>query len=419
MITISLTELTQIASLAILVLLSGFFSGSETALFSMSKLRVRHLMDEDVPKADHVYRLISEPSRLLSTLLIGNNVINIVTSSLATVLAISLFGARFGVPAAMVFTTLLVLLFGEIIPKTYARNFPEKWSFRVVGTIRFVMSALSPLITAFTSVTNLVLRLMGKSETRTSLVTEDELRTVINLGQKEGIIEAEERSMLSSVLEFTDTVVREIMVPRVDIYALEIETPLKQAAQAAIDGRHSRIPIYDKSIDHIVGIVHARDLLSGILTLPESDLAMLMHSVMFVPEALPVGRLLSMMQQKRVSMVIVLDEYGATSGIVTVEDIVEEIFGDIADEYDDAHMPIQRLDEEELLVDGSYLLDDLNEQLGVALPTELVDTIGGFVFLKLGDVPNVGDRVEYHGWEFVVEGVEGRRVSSVKVRKRP
>ncbi len=418
----STIQIIQALSLLILIAGSAFFSGSETALMSVNRIRVRNMMDNKIPGAALIHRLLSEPGRLLSTLLIGNNVVNIAGSSIATVLFISLlgpiYGPTYGVATATVVMTIFVLIFGEILPKTLAAHAPEEWARRIARPIKGLMSVLSPLVSLFTRMTNLVLKLSGNVHQRTSLVTEDEIRTVINLGQKEGVLEAEERNMLTSVLEFNDTLAREVMIPRVDVFALDAKLTIRQAAEIAIEQQYSRIPIYRDSIDHIIGIVHVKDILAKLLSEPELPIEQAMRPVILIPEAVGVGPLLERMQKQKVSAVIVLDEYGVTAGLITIEDIVEEIVGDIRDEYDDHEATFEPIDERVTLLDGSLAIGEVNEQLGTELPEDAADTVGGYVFFQLGKIPKVGDTIDFQGWELTVAQMEGRRVAKVKLGRK-
>lgn len=410
------TQLLYGLLLLALVVLSAFFSGSETALMSLSRIRVRNMVDKGIPNADLVQKLLSDPGRLLSTLLIGNNIVNIVNASIATVFFIALLGNH-GVPVAMLVTTLSILLFGEVIPKTWANHAPEKWATRVAGPIRQLMILLTPLISVFTWITNLVLKAVGGSPKRTSIVTEDEIKTVINLGQTEGVLDPEEKDMLTSIFGFRDTLVREVLVPRVDMFVLKHNLSVESAAKAVVERRYSRVPVYEGAVDNIIGLVYTKDLLKTLLLEPSSMLNSIIRPVMFVPEVLAIGPLLKRMQADQVSLAIVLDEYGATQGLVTIEDIVEEIVGEIVDEYDDSEAFIKTVDDRAALIDGGLAVDTVNSELGTSFPTDKADTIGGFVFFGLGRIPQVNDKLEYKEWELIVDQMQGRRITQVKVRK--
>lgn len=412
-----LFQVGQAVVLLLLLALSAFFAGSETALMSLNRIRLKHLVDSKVPNANLVYRFLDNPGRLLSTLLIGNNVVNIVSSSLATVLFISLMGAAYGVPVAMVVVTVLVLIFGEVTPKTLASHAAERWALRAARPIAALMLVLTPLTSVLTRVTNLVIRLSGTSTKPNNLVTEDEIRTVIHVGQREGVIKLNERKMLTSVLGFNDTLAREIMIPRIDMFALEKGMNVEAAAREAVTKLYSRIPVFNETVDDIVGLVHVKDLLAAMLEKPESDMAAIMRPVLYAPESRQIGQLLEQMQAQRSSVAIILDEFGATSGMVTIEDIVEEIVGEIEDEYDVDDTPMETLDERETLFDGGCSVADINEMLAINLPEELATTIGGLIFFRLGQIPKVGDTITHQNWILAVEEMEGRRVSKVRVYK--
>lgn len=403
--------------LVLLILASALFSGTETAFMSLNRIRLRHMVDKKVPQASLVYRLIDDPGRLLSTLLIGNNIVNIATSSLATLVFISLLGPAYGVPAAMGVVTILVLTFGEIVPKTWASQAPERWSFKAARTVAALMTALAPILAIFAALTRFTSRLLGHSNKPGKLVTEEEIRTVINLGQSEGVIPAREKSMLTGILEFGDTKAREVMVPRIDMFALGHDIPVKKAAELAVGPLYSRIPVYSDTTDHVVGVVHVKDLLAEMLKDPETTLEKIMRPALLVPESVTISRLLETMQKQRASLAVLLDEYGATGGIVTIEDIVEEIVGEIEDEYDDEEKPMESLDDRVTLLDGSILVDQVNAQLGSHFPEDHAETIGGLLFTHLGRIPRPRDSVEFQGWELTVEKMEGRRISRVRAKK--
>lgn len=411
-------QLLQITLLLVLLALSAFFSGAEAALMSLNRIRLKHLVDKKVPRADIIYDFLDNPGRLLSTLLIGNNVVNIVISSVATVLFISLLGPGYGAPAAVAVVTVLVLIFGEVVPKTLASQKSEGWALRVARPISLLMTLLSPLTITLTWITNGIIRLAGASPGRSDQLTQEEIRTVIHMGQREGVLQLSERKMLTSVLEFNDTLVREIMIPRIDIFALAQDLTAEAAAQSAIGQHYSRIPIYAGSVDNIIGLIHVKDLLAALLDDPATRVSKIMRPLLFVPETRPIGLLLEQMQKQRVSVAIVLDEFGATSGMATIEDIVEEIVGEIEDEYDEGDLPMETLGESETLLDGSCSIYDVNEQLSLNLPEELAATVGGYIFYRLGQVPRVGDTVTHQNWTLVVEEMEGRRVARVRVRKK-
>lgn len=411
-------QLMQIPLLLVLLALSAFFSGAETALMSLNRIRLKHLVDSHVPRADIIYGFLDNPGRLLSTLLIGNNVINIVFSSVATILFISLLGPAYGAPVAVVVATALVLVFGEVTPKTLASQKSEAWALHVARPISLLMTILSPLIAVLTRITNGIASLVGVTPRRDNLVTQDEIRTVIHIGQREGVIELSERKMLTSVLEFNDTLVREIMIPRIDIFALPQDLTVEEAAQETIVQHYSRIPIYEKSVDNIIGLVHVKDLLAAMLDKPDTLVQDIMRSMLFVPESRQIGLLLEQMQKQRVSVAIVLDEFGSTSGMATIEDIVEEIVGEIEDEYDEGDLPMETLGESETLLDGGCSISDVNDQLSLNLPEEQSATVGGYIFSRLGHIPRVGDTVTYHNWAMVVEEMEGRRVARVRLCKK-
>ncbi|HLS89279.1 MAG TPA: hemolysin family protein [Sphingobacteriaceae bacterium] len=399
-----------------LLLLSAFFSGAETALMSLSKVRIRHLVDQKAPAAQTIANIVSQPDKLLSTLLIGNNLINIAASSVATALFIRWFGVN-GVLIATGVMTVLVLIFGEITPKTLAAHRPEQVASRAAGPIAALMRVLSPFAAVFSFISSLILRLIGfKADEKEKLVTEEELRTFVDIGEEEGILDSEERAMIVGIFEFGDTEVGELMVPRADIVALPMAMTAGEAVQRLATCPFSRIPVYEKSVDHIAGIIHVKDLLQ-VIAEGKRDVTLgdIMRPTLFVPEGKKADELFADLRKAKSHMAIVLNEYGETEGLITMEDLIEEILGDISDEYDVVQPEYDIVDPQTAIVAGSASVSDINESLNLSLPDEEADTVAGIVFNRLGRLPKAGESVQVDGLTLEVAELMGRRISKVKI----
>jgi putative hemolysin len=409
----------ELLALGLLLLLSAFFSGSETALFAANRLKLRALKEDGNRNARVALSLLEHPARLLSTLLIGNNIVNTGTAVVATATLVRLLGPERGSVYAFVAVTLLLLLFGEITPKTFAAHHAERLALFAARPIQWMAAILTPVNRLLSLMTNLFARpLGGRVRPDAPLVTEEEIQTLVRMGEEQGVLEQEEREMIHSIFEFGDTVVREVMVPRVDIVAVEASAPIEAVLQIVREHGHSRIPVYDDDIDHVVGTIHVKDLLSGFR---EGRLAGVARAfarpAYFVPDTKRIDELFREMRRKKVHMAIAVDEYGGTAGLVTIEDLLEEIVGPIQDEYDVEEPPIKVLNEQVALVDGALHLEEVNAALGISLPVEEVDTVGGFVTSRLGHVPTQGETVDHDGVELTVERVDGNRIIQVKVTK--
>ncbi len=390
---------------------------AETAMMALSRGKVRHLAEVGDPHAHWLEKLVREPNRLLTTVLVGNNVSNVVASTLATALFIVYFG-KLGVTWATVVMAIAILFFSEIMPKTYAAHNPDKVASRLAPFLEVSARVFFPIARALTWFAVRVFRVFGATAEGGRLVTEDEIRNLVEVGEEEGLLEANERQMIQGIFDFGDTVVREVMVPRIDVNALEETTTLRQAANAVVHWGHSRLPIYRKTVDDIVGVIYARDILAYWNERPPDTLVQdLMRPVHYVPETKKIDELLADFRRQRTHIAIALDEYGGTAGIVTIEDLLEEIVGEIQDEYDVEELGVRPIDSDTYEVDGRIQLDELDELLQVALEHESVDTVGGLILHLLGRAPVEGEQVSAEGIRFTVAKVVGRRVKRVVVQR--
>ena len=412
------TDWLQIVALVVLIAVSAFFSASEAALISISRLRARTMAERKVRGAKSVVQLIEDRNHFLTSVLIGNTVSLLAADSLATSLAIHM-----GLPHAAVFSTLvmsiLLLFLGEIIPKTVASSDPERWAFRFAPPMRAVGWILTPIASAFLFITDLVLRPFGIRNAQHMFVTEEDIRALVNVGAEQRVIEEQEREMIHSVFEFGDTIVREVMTPRPEIVAVSVESSPRRALDMIIAEGYSKLPVYKDTKDDIIGVIHDRELMIALANgiLATSTLRSLMRPCVHVPETKRIAELLREMQRDKFSLAIVVDEYGGTAGLVTTEDLLEEIVGEIRDERDvDEQEPIRVISPQEAVVDAGTNTEDVNARLGTHLPTEEFETIGGYTVGRFGRLPSEGEEIEAEDHTRLrVDRTHGRRIQAVRI----
>ena len=402
----------------VLVALSGFFSSSEIAMFSLPPHRVDALVSDNVPNAETLKQLKDDPHRLLVTILVGNNIVNIAMSSIATGLLATYFLSQGQAVLASTFgITALVLLFGESAPKSYAVENTESWALRIAKPLRFAEYLLLPLIVTFDYLTRQVNRLTGgQSSIESTYVTREEIRDIIETGERAGVLEEDEREMLQRIFRFTNTIAKEVMTPRLDMEAVSKDATVDEAIQSCVQSGHTRVPVYDGSLDNVMGIVHLADLVRD-RTYGENDdvdLEDLIEETLHVPESKNVDELLAEMRENRMHMVIVIDEFGTTEGLVTMEDITEEIVGEILQAGEEE--PIEFVDDRTAVVKGELNIDEVNEELDIDIPEgEEFETIAGFIFNRAGRLVEEGEVIEYDGIEIHVERVENTRIMKARL----
>ncbi|HFG9199305.1 TPA: HlyC/CorC family transporter, partial [Clostridioides difficile] len=393
-----------------------FFSASETALMSLSKIRIRYMQDEGVKGAKLVSSLIENPNKLLSSILVGNNVVNIAATSISTSLFIGLMGEK-GVALATAVMTVLVLIFGEITPKTIAANNSEKVSLLVSKPIKAIIFILRPIVWIFNIITNIIFKLFGiTNKGAKSFITEEELKTMVNVSHEEGVLEMEEREIINNVFEFGDMQAKNAMVQRIDMVAIDMEDSYDEIIQVFKTEKLSRMPVYEETIDDIVGILNIKDIIFLSDEEIESfDIKNYMREPFFTYEFKKITQLLEEMKLEKSQMAIVVDEYGGTSGLLTIEDLVEVIVGDIEDEYDEEEDEIQVIKEDEYIVDGSTKIGDVNELIGVNLESEEFDSIGGFIIGHLSRLPEENEVIEVDNIRFCIESIEKNRIKKIRI----
>ncbi len=406
-----------------MLVISAFFSASETALFSLTRAQVDELSRRKDAAAMRVTKLLGDPRKLLIVLLTGNTIINIMAATLAALITARLVGdasaAWMVFAVQVVAVTLVIVVMADILPKLAAIRNPVSWSLKASPLITFVGLLLSPLVAVLLPLTDSVARLFGV-EKRRLWISEDEIKTLAEVGEERGVLESSERELIHSIFEFGDTTVREIMVPRTDMRCLEVNTTVPELIKFIKESEHTRIPIFNGTIDNIIGILHTKDLLLKHPFDEAFDLRGMLRPATFVPESKLISELLKQFQGQRLHMAVVVDEYGGTAGIVTLEDVIEEIVGEIQDEHD-AERPLwTKVDDRTVVADAMIDVETVNQVLGAdVIPTDQdFETLGGFLLAELGEFPEARTTVDFHNFEFVVEEVRGHRLGRVRIVRR-
>jgi CBS domain containing-hemolysin-like protein len=405
--------------IGLLLLIAAFSAMAEAAISRIGRVKALHLAQERSGKAAaRLLKMVEDPAPFLNVVLFVTLVAHVTGTVLATTLAIDVIGDGAEAVAAAVMTFLIFVL-AEVVPKTYTVQRTETAALIAARPVYLIGRLLMPVAKVLILVANaLMVLLPGRGLPKGPFVTEDEIRHMVDVAEEEEEIEEEERELIHSVFEFGDTVVREVMVPRPDMIAIPAAATLDEGLETIIKGGYSRVPIYEGDTDNIIGVLYAKDLLKRIHeNRRESKVAALGRAPLFIPEQKKVAELLREMQEQRVHMAIVVDEYGGTAGLVTIEDLIEEIVGEIVDEYDQEEPLVEPVDEDRIRVDAKMPIDEINELLDVDLPHEEWDTVGGLVFGLTGRVPEVGESVRFDSLEFKTERVTGRRVQKVLITK--
>jgi len=428
--------LTDLGLILLLILLNGLFVAAEIAFVTVRRTRLDELADEGDRRAARALRLLKDPGRFLAVIQVAITFLGALASAVAAVSIVELLatplsgvswiGERAGVLALLVVTLLVSvvsIVLGELIPKGFALANPDRIALVASGPISLFAKIVSPLVALLVLLTKVISKPFGIDPTRTPELSAAEIRLIVEQGSQQGVLEAEEEQMISAVMSLSDSKLHEVMVPRIDIVAIDQEATFDEAVEVVLKEGHSRTPLYRESVDHIVGILYAKDLLRLIAaggTRPR--LRDIMRPALFVPESQSVDDLLHELQRRKVHMAVVLDEYGGTAGLVTIEDLLEEIVGEIQDEFDEEEPMKVEIGPGEVILDGRADIDDLTELVEPALELEddeEYDTLGGFVYHRIGRVPVVGDAVVIEPFVITVIKVSGRRVGKVRVRWTP
>jgi len=399
--------------LIILVLMSAFFSAAETAYTSANKIRLRSRADNGSKNAERALKIIEGYDKTLTTILIGNNIVNILTSALATVMFISLFGEH-GTIISTAVVTVVVLIFGEILPKTIAKIHAENFACRISGIMRFLTVVLTPLSAVFILLQKAVSHIFRGSGEEVSM-TEQELMHIIDEIEDEGVLEEQESDLVRSALEFDETLVSAVITPRVNVVAAEINTGIDELRDLFLREGYSRIPVYEKTIDHIVGIVKHKDLFERLVRGDNFYVRDIVQETLFVPSLMKISDVLRMMQRKKIHLAAVVDQYGGTEGIVTMEDIMEELVGEIWDENDEVTAPVRFLNDKVFETSGEVSVHDFNRYFEDRFViTSDSNTLGGWIYELFGRIPKVGEVAETTDFRITVESLDDLRVGKLR-----
>ncbi|OOB79462.1 MAG: hemolysin [Epulopiscium sp. Nuni2H_MBin001] len=405
----------QLVILMLMIGGSAFFSMSETALMSITKIDVRHMVSQNVKGAKLLEKLIDDPSKLLGSILVGNNLVNIGASSFATVVATNIFGSA-GVGIATGLMTLFVLIFGELTPKSIATKNPQKVSLWVSKPIYLVVIIVSPIVKILMAIANVLIRLLGgESDANQAFITAEKLKTIVTVSHEEGIIEKEEKEMIHNVFNFGDSYAKDVMIPRTDMIAIDIEATYSDVIDLFKEHQFSRMPVYEDSYDNIVGLLHIKDLLMNTIDPDAFKISSILREAYFIHEYSMIDKLFNELRLKKTGMAFVVDEYGGTSGLITVEDLIEEIVGDIDDEYDLHNEDFAKIGNSEYLMTGAYRISDVNEKTGLHLVSKEFDSIGGYVIGLLDRFPDTGEAITVGNITFVVEVTDNKRINTVRI----
>ena len=414
-------ELTiYIVLLLVFLGLSAFFSSAETAFIGASRIQLRHLEGGRVTKEAQVVKMIEHPEKLLSNVLLGNNLANTAIAALGTLIAISFMGERVGAAVATIGVTIVLLIFAEVTPKTIAAHHAERLALIYVRPLQIISIAFTPFIIALSWIASKLAGLAGEHPVPRSLLTEKEIRTAISLGEEEGVVEKAEADMLNKVFEFGDRPVHEVMTPRTDVAWIEQGAKLTDFLSIYAQNPHSRFPVYDGNPDNVIGIIFIKDVLLAQAQNSldeENPITELIRPVYFAPEAKRIGELFTEMRAGGYQVAVVIDEYGGTAGIATLNQLVEEIVGELGDELAKSDKEFEAIDATTFQVDGSMRVEEIREQLGLELPLGEYETMAGFILSLLGHIPKEGEQIRYDKLKLVVTGMRGKKIEKVLVTK--
>ena len=413
------SDIIQLVIVIILLSASAFFSSAETALMTSNKLKMRNLADNGNKRAAKVLKVTENTDKMLSAILIGNNIVNLTASSISTALTLKIFGSKL-VGIATGILTFLILVFGEITPKNVASKNAEDMALAYIGVISFLVTLLTPVIFIVNNVAKFVISIFNKNGDDNNAVTEEELRAMVEYSHEEGVIENEEKKMIVNVVDFGDTVAGDIMVPRVDMVMVDEKSSYEEILQVFREERYTRIPVYEETPDNVIGILNVKDFL---LIEDKENFIMkeLLREPLYTYEYKKTSALMMDMRKTGANIVIVLDEYGITAGLITLEDMLEEIVGEIRDEFDaDEDEGITKVSDLEYLIDGSTNLDDINDRIGLSLSSEEYESIGGLIMEKLGRLPVEGEIINFDNIVLTVKKMDHARIEKVCLKlKQP
>ena len=424
----------QIAVLVVLILLNAYFAASEIAFISLNDAKIEKQAKEGNKKAKQIYKMLKNPSKFLATIQIGITLAGFLSSAFASdafadKLApmlnnlLPMLGTDTWRTISIILITILLsfftLVFGELVPKRLAMKYYEKVSFGTIGVIRGISFITAPFVKLLTFSTNVISKIFGVKENEEEIVTEEEIKMMIDEGEEKGTIDQEEKELLNNVFEFNDTTASEIMTPRIDIFALEISQDLYEVLDELDDYKYSRIPVYEDTIDNIKGIILIKDILKDLRDKKKINIKKLIKEVHFVPESVPIDKLFRQLQRNKMQMAIVIDEYGGTAGLVTMEDILEELVGNIFDEHDEEELEYELIDENTYMVNGNISIGDLEKIIGIEISDGDYETLSGYLLGKLEELPPEGEEtiIEDGKLTYKIEEYEDKRIKRVKICK--
>ena len=424
----------QILFLVILILLNAYFAATEIAFISLNDAKIEKMAKEGNKKAKQIVKMLKNPSKFLATIQIGITFAGFLSSAFASdtfadilspmlnkVLPMLSVDVWRGISIVIITIILsfFTLVFGELVPKRLAMKYYEKISFATIGVIKIISTVTAPFVKLLTASTNLVSKIFGVSENEEQAVTEEEIKMMIDEGEEKGTINEEEKEMINNVFEFNDTTASEIMTPRIDIFALKISQDLYEVLDELDDYKYSRIPVYEDTIDNIKGIILIKDILKDLRDKKKINIKKLIKEVHFVPESVPIDKLFRQLQRNKMQMAIVIDEYGGTAGLVTMEDILEELVGNIFDEHDEEELEYELIDENTYMVNGNISIGDLEKIIGIEISDGDYETLSGYLLGKLEELPPEGEEtiIEDGKLTYKIEEYEDKRIKRVKICK--
>jgi putative hemolysin len=404
--------------LGVLILLSAFFSSAETAFSSVNRIRLRNYVSEGRAGSKNALHISENFDDALSTILVGNNIVNIAAASISSKVAVDLFGASTGLIVSTFGMTILILIFGEILPKSMAKENAEEYSLKISAILLLLIKILTPVNFVFSKLKASVSRMFSKGENQPS-VTEEEIKVMVDISEEEGVINNEERELVHRSLEFNDVLVGEVLTHRMDMITIEVNQPLEEIKQIFLEERFSRIPVYEDNIDNIIGFLSEREFFAELIQNKEVNVREMLRQPMFVVKSMKIATLLPELQRTKSHMAIVVDEFGGTSGLITLEDILEELVGEIWDEHDEKVNIMTKIDESTYEFDAAYDLDDFAELFNVPMPETSYHNLGGWIFETLESIPVNGDTFVYETLRIIVKEVENHRIRKIKVEIMP
>ena len=413
-------EALYLVILFICLLLSAFFSSSETAFISLERFRVKHMVETKVKGAERVSKMLERPDRFLSTILLGNNLVNTAAVALATILAVSTWGQEVGVIVATFGMAIILLIFAETMPKTFANRHAERVSLLFVRPIEVLAWLFSPVVVVLSWLASRLTKLVGGTPVPRSIVSDEEIRTMITVGHKEGTVEETEADMLHAVFDFGDSPVSEVLVPRPEVVGIEKGETLAEFLKTYSESPISRFPVYEENMDNVVGILSIKDVLmalaKGSIT-KESPIDELIRPAYFTPETKRISELFTEMRDANYRMAIVVDEYGGTAGIVSLSRLMEEIVGPVGDELAEAEKEYESINEYTFQIDGGMRIEEANEELGLELPEGDYETVAGFILHLMGRIPKQGKQLKYKGLKMVITKMKGHKIEEILLTK--